>query len=113
MQLESFHGEGDESVHGYSGPIHISNGTFACDILQKEVLNAAHKVGYPTIDHLQDLKYNNGFAVCHKYIAPDGSRQDTASRYLHPLLRSGKYPNLHVLTETKVCCFVLIYVSMN
>jgi alcohol oxidase len=29
-------------------------------------------------------------------------RQDTAPRYLHPLLQDGKHPNLQVLTETKV-----------
>ncbi|KAI7975026.1 hypothetical protein EIK77_002379 [Talaromyces pinophilus] len=37
-----------------------------------------------------------------RYISPDGKRQDAASRYLHPRLRDGKHPNLHVLLKTKI-----------
>lgn len=32
----------------------------------------------------------------------DGRRQDVAPEYLHPRLRDGKHPNLHVLVETQV-----------
>lgn len=35
-------------------------------------------------------------------MSPDGKRQDTAYRYLHPLLQSGEYPDLHVVVEAKV-----------
>lgn len=31
-----------------------------------------------------------------------GKRQDAAHRYIHPLLQSGDYPNLHILIESKV-----------
>ena len=38
-----------------------------------------------------------------KYIDPvNGTRQDAAHRYIHPLMQSGKYPNLHLLLESKV-----------
>lgn len=38
-----------------------------------------------------------------RYVCPNGKRQDTAHRYLHPKLEdSDKYPNLHVLVESKV-----------
>ncbi|KAI1771752.1 GMC oxidoreductase [Hypoxylon cercidicola] len=37
-----------------------------------------------------------------RYISPDGKRQDTAHAYLHPRLRDGKHPNLHVLVESRV-----------
>lgn len=37
-----------------------------------------------------------------RFISPDGKRQDAASCYLHPRLRDGKHPNLHVLVETQV-----------
>lgn len=35
-------------------------------------------------------------------MSPDGRRQDTAHAYLHPKLRDGKHPNLHVLVESNV-----------
>jgi alcohol oxidase len=38
----------------------------------------------------------------HRYVSPDGQRQDAAHRYIHPLLQDGQHPNLHVLTDSKV-----------
>ena len=37
-----------------------------------------------------------------RYVGEDGKRQDAAHRYVHPLMQSGKAPNLEVLTEHKV-----------
>ncbi|TVY78555.1 Alcohol oxidase, partial [Lachnellula suecica] len=37
-----------------------------------------------------------------RYVSPDGQRQDAAHRYIHPLLESKQYPNLHILLEAKV-----------
>jgi alcohol oxidase len=51
---------------------------------------------------LQDLDANNGIQRWQRYVGPDGRRQDTAHRYLHPLLDDGKHSNLHVLVESKV-----------
>jgi alcohol oxidase len=38
----------------------------------------------------------------HRYVGPDGKRQDAAHRYVHPLLQDGHHPNLHILLESKV-----------
>lgn len=35
-------------------------------------------------------------------MSPDGKRQDAAHRYIHPLLQSEDYPNLHIIVESKV-----------
>ena len=51
---------------------------------------------------MQDLDNNNGTERWMRYVDLDGKRQDAAHKYLHPQLRDGKHPNLHVLTETKV-----------
>jgi alcohol oxidase len=51
---------------------------------------------------LAALDFNNGVQRALRYIAADGKRQDTASKYLHPRLQSGKYPNLHVVVDSQV-----------
>ncbi len=33
---------------------------------------------------------------------PRGQRQDSAHRYIHPLMQDGQHPNLHILFESKV-----------
>lgn len=65
-------------------------------------MEAAAALGYPEYKDLQNLDNNNGVERYQKYIGPDGSRQDSAHRYLHPKLQSGDYPNLHVLVEKQV-----------
>jgi alcohol oxidase len=89
-------------VHGYDGPIHISDGGYRATRAEDEFLKVAASQGYPEILDLQDLKQNNGFSRWQRYVSPDGKRQDTAHKYLHPLLQDGKHPNLHVLLQTKV-----------
>lgn len=37
-----------------------------------------------------------------RYVCPEGKRQDSAHCYIHPLLRDGAHPNLHILVESKV-----------
>lgn len=44
----------------------------------------------------------NSVARAYRYIGSNGRREDVVTRYLLPLLSNGKYPNLHVLTETEV-----------
>lgn len=51
---------------------------------------------------LCDFDSNNAVAPFLRYSSPEGKRQDSAHCYLHPLLRDGKHPNLHVLVETQV-----------
>ena len=60
------------------------------------------KVGWPEYPDLQNLDANNGVQRAQRFISPDGVRQDTARKYLHPKLRDGKHPNLHVLVENQV-----------
>ncbi|OTA92428.1 putative alcohol oxidase [Hypoxylon sp. CO27-5] len=101
-KLETYHGPGKPEHHGYSGPIQVSDGTFRSKRVEDEWLRVAEQFGYPEIVDLQNLDTNNGFQRWLRYISPDGKRQDTAHAYLHPLLRDGKHPNLHVLVESKV-----------
>jgi alcohol oxidase len=51
---------------------------------------------------MQDFKAANGFSRWLRYNSPDGKRQDTAHRYVHPLMASGDYPNLHLLVQSTV-----------
>jgi choline dehydrogenase-like flavoprotein len=89
-------------VHGFEGPINVSGGTYRADRSEQDFMQAASEVGYPEIDDLSALDFNNGIQRSMRYIAPDGKRQDTAYRYLHTKLQSGKYPNLHVIVDSQV-----------
>ena len=54
------------------------------------------------MNDLQNLDANNAIERYYRYVGPNGRRQDSAHRYLHPKLQSGDYPNLHVLVEKQV-----------
>ena len=69
---------------------------------ENDFIHAAEKVGFPEIEDLQNLDSNNGFQRWQRYVSPDGQRQDTANRYVHPKLDDGQHSNLHVLVESKV-----------
>lgn len=60
------------------------------------------RCGYPEYKDLQDLESNNGCERWLRSVSLEGKRQDAAHVYVHPLLQSGDYPNLHVLCEAKV-----------
>jgi alcohol oxidase len=92
----------DQSVHGTTGPIEISYGTHCPKGPQDDILAAAKSYGYPEIHDLQDFTSVGGFNRSAKYIGRDGTRQDAAHRYIHPLIADGKHPNLHILPESKV-----------
>ncbi|GAB1316454.1 hypothetical protein MFIFM68171_06664 [Madurella fahalii] len=101
-RLETYHGPGEPQHHGYSGPVHISDGSFRCRESEDDFIEAAKAVGYPEIRDLQSLDANNGVERWLRTISPEGRRQDAAHTFLHPRLQDGKHPNLHVLVETKV-----------
>ncbi|CAG8957498.1 hypothetical protein HYFRA_00011480 [Hymenoscyphus fraxineus] len=104
-KLETFHPTDekyDKSKHGYDGPVSVGDGGYRGKIGEDGLLETIKKMGYKEIDDLQDLESNGGFARWHRYVSPDGKRQDAAHRYIHPLLQSGNYPNLHILLESKV-----------
>lgn len=88
--------------HGYHGPINISDGGFRAKRVEDEFMKASKEVGYPEIEDLQNLDSNNGIQRWQRYVSPDGKRQDTAHRYIHPKLEDGQHSNLHVLVESKV-----------
>lgn len=102
LQFETFHGQDPSGTHGDKGPINISGSTFRSSRAEDAFVAAAGKAGWKEFPDLQVLDANNGFQRAQRYISPDGKRQDTASRYLHPLLQDGKHQNLHVLVEHQV-----------
>jgi choline dehydrogenase-like flavoprotein len=122
-KLETFHSDGrafDMKLHGAksslclarhltkltatgtSGPIHVSRGPFTSKRCEDEIMKTIKEIGDEEIDDLQDLTSNDGWSRWFRYISPDGKRQDAAHTYIHPLLRDGKHPNLHILAKTKV-----------
>ncbi|KAI1822582.1 GMC oxidoreductase [Xylaria intraflava] len=103
-KLETYHGIGprDESRHGYEGPTQVSSGTLRIKRVEDAFLQAAAKVGYPEKPDMHVFDHNNGFARYMRYIGKDGKRSDAAHVYLHPRLRDGKHPNLHVVVESRV-----------
>ncbi|KIW82742.1 hypothetical protein Z517_01985 [Fonsecaea pedrosoi CBS 271.37] len=106
-KFETYHGRGEKELHGDSGPINISSGTFRATRAENEFIDAAAKMGYRELKDLQNLDSNNGTERWLRYVGPDGRRQDAAHRFLHPKLQSGHYPNLHVLTENQVVRILL------
>jgi alcohol oxidase len=102
VQLETYHGPGEKEHHGYDGPMIISDGGYRVKETEDEFIRAAEKVGFQEIEDLQNLENNNGFQRWQRYASPEGKRQDTAHRYIHPKLEDGHHSNLHVLVESKV-----------
>lgn len=101
-KLETYHGADPTDRHGTSGPIHVSDGPFRGTHSEQSFIEAAAKTGWPEVDDLQILDVNDAVQRAKKFVSPDGKRQDTASRYLRPLLEDGNHPNLHVLVEHQV-----------
>ncbi|KAH8665698.1 GMC oxidoreductase-domain-containing protein [Tricladium varicosporioides] len=101
-KLETYYGPGSKATHGSNGPVLISGGTYRVNKSESDFIQAAKVVGYPEIVDLQDLDSNNGVQRALRFIGPDGKRQDTAHRYLHPRLQDRKHPNLNVLVESQV-----------
>lgn len=101
-KFETYHGKGDQSVHGYDGPIHVSGGTWRSNAGEDNFIAGAKRVGLPEVDDLQNFDNVNVASKSNRYVSPDGVRQDTAHKYLHPRLADGKHPNLHVVVESQV-----------
>lgn len=89
-------------MHGRSGPIHVSRGTYNSTRIEDEFIASASKLGWREVPDVQDLKSINAVSRAQRYISPDGKRQDAATCYLHPRLQDGKHPNLHVLVESQI-----------
>lgn len=100
--METYYGQGEKELHGDRGPVNVSKGTYTCKRAEDAMIDSCAKLGYPEFKDLQDLDSNNGIERYLRYVGPNGRRQDAAHRYIHPKLKSGKYPNLHVLVEKQV-----------
>lgn len=101
-KLETYHGPGDLDRHGQSGPVHISDGGYKSEHSADDYIRALTRSGLPQSRDMQSLDANNCCERTLRYVSPDGRRQDAAHTFLHPRLRDGAHPNLHVLVETKV-----------
>jgi len=103
-KLETYHPNDssiDQGKHGHDGPIHISDGGYRGKS-EDQFMETVKSMGYNTTVDLQDFEANDAFSKWHRYVSPDGKRQDAAHRYVHPLLQDGKHSNLHILLESKV-----------
>lgn len=92
----------DMSAHGQGGLIEVTHGTHALTNNYDDLFDAAKTLGVPKVSNLQDFTVGHGFERWAKYISKDGKRQDTAHSYIHPLMKSGNYPNLHILPNSTV-----------
>ncbi|KAI6443543.1 hypothetical protein MCOR03_001745 [Pyricularia oryzae] len=101
-KAETYHGTGSAAVHGSTGPIHISSGTYRNEELTTDFIRAVTSLGFPETADLQDLESVDAVSRHLRFVSPAGDRSDSAHAYLHPLLRDGQHPNLHVLVEHNV-----------
>ncbi|KAI1477933.1 putative alcohol oxidase [Daldinia eschscholtzii] len=106
-RIETYQGPDSRGLHGKDGPIVVSSGSYRATRIEDDFLHALKEVGYPEVEDMNDLDTCNGAQRAMRYVAPDGMRQDVAHSYLHPRLRDGKHPNLHVLVESTVVRLVL------
>ena len=81
----------------------MTDGTFRESVTEADFVDAMSQLGYPEIQDLNNLYTNNGVQRrWARFVGLDGKRQDAAHRYLHPRLRDGAHPNLHVIVEAQV-----------
>ncbi|KAK2616431.1 hypothetical protein QQS21_000673 [Conoideocrella luteorostrata] len=101
-RFETYHGRGEERSHGHDGPIQVSSGSYRGLKSEDDFIAAAKAAGWSEIEDLQTMSSVNAVSRAQRYVSPEGVRQDTAHRYLHPRLQDGKHPNLHVVVESQV-----------
>ncbi|KAI1080163.1 putative alcohol oxidase [Whalleya microplaca] len=102
-KFETYHGPGNGTSHGFTGPVNVSSGTYSGKEVEKDFETALKTLGYSGTADLQDLVTNDAVSTSLRYASPrNGKRQDSAHAFLHPLLQDGCHPNLHVLVESQV-----------
>ncbi|KAM0429566.1 hypothetical protein ACHAQK_011053 [Fusarium lateritium] len=103
-KFETYHGDGAKEHHGNNGPIHVSEGSHRYTKALDDFLSATEELGWRENKDLQSTQPGiiDGVQKSLRYVSKDGKRQDAAHCYLHPRLRDGKHPNLHVVVETEV-----------
>lgn len=80
----------------------ITMGTHAPRGPMEDLFAAAESMDIPRYDDIQNFSTGHGIAPNAKYIGREGTRQDPAHCYVHPLMADGKHPNLHILPESRV-----------
>lgn len=88
--------------HGHDGPIYVGPGNYRSSKIENDFINSVSQFGWPELEDINNLDTINGSMRALRYVGPEGKREDVAHKYLHPKLRSDKFPNLHVLVETDV-----------
>ncbi|KAI6362904.1 hypothetical protein MCOR25_006053 [Pyricularia grisea] len=101
-KAETYHGTGSAALHGSTGPIQVSSGTHRNESVTNQFIRAVNTLGFPETADLQDLETVDAVSRHLRFVSPTGDRSDAAHAYLHPLLRDGQHPNLHVLVEHNV-----------
>ncbi|RXW18278.1 hypothetical protein EST38_g7589 [Candolleomyces aberdarensis] len=91
---------GKPELHGYDGPIAISNGG-TITALAQDFLRASDALGIPYSDDIQDLTTSHGSEIWAKYInRHTGRRSDAATAYVHSVM--DVQSNLYLRTNAKV-----------
>ncbi|KAH0836673.1 hypothetical protein J3R83DRAFT_8393 [Lanmaoa asiatica] len=99
-RLENYQKPVNNDTHGYDGPIAISNGGQITQLAQ-DFLRAAHAIGVPFSDDIQDLNTAHGAEIWAKYInRHTGRRSDAATAYVHSV--SDVQSNLYLRTNARV-----------
>ncbi|KAF4965138.1 hypothetical protein FSARC_7005 [Fusarium sarcochroum] len=103
-KFETYHGDGAKEHHGTNGPIQVSEGSHRYFKAMDDFLSTTEELGWRENKDLQSTQPDtiNGVQKSLRYVSKDGRRQDAAHCYLHPRLRDGNHPNLHVVVETEV-----------
>ncbi|EPQ53030.1 alcohol oxidase [Gloeophyllum trabeum ATCC 11539] len=99
-RLENYQKPVNNDTHGYDGPIAISNGGQITPLAQ-DFLRAAHSIGVPYSDDIQDLTTAHGAEIWAKYInRHTGRRSDAATAYVHSVM--DVQTNLYLRTNARV-----------
>ncbi|KAG6381632.1 hypothetical protein JVT61DRAFT_231 [Boletus reticuloceps] len=99
-RLENYQKPVNNDTHGYDGPIAISNGGQVTQLAQ-DFLRAAHAIGVPFSDDIQDLDTGHGAEIWAKYInRHTGRRSDAATAYVHSVM--DVQSNLYLRTNARV-----------
>ncbi|KAI0820709.1 alcohol oxidase [Trametes gibbosa] len=99
-RLENYQKPSNSDLHGYDGPIAISNGGQITPVAQ-DFLRASHAIGIPYSDDIQDLKTAHGAEIWAKYInRHTGRRSDAATAYVHSVMDAQN--NLYLRTNARV-----------
>ncbi|KAI9729228.1 MAG: putative NRPS-like protein biosynthetic cluster [Cirrosporium novae-zelandiae] len=92
----------DKSVHGYSGEMSVSSGTYAQEVFQNDFIKSCDSIGIKSVPDPQNLYEANGVGKWNMWIDNrDGERSDVPHRILFPLLET-KNTKLKIITDTTV-----------